>query len=169
LTPSSFVPVLAADESFVVVAETGAYRLTRLWLTGPDAGRTEVLVDNLPGFPENISRGTDGLIWIAMASPRNATLDLLSPRSPMLRKVLWALPDALRPKPADTVWVQAVDERGRVVHDLQTTTPGFTMVTGVREHAGVVWLGSLHSTAIATFALPTTATGIVSGPGSGPG
>ena len=145
---------LAADESFVVVAETGAYRLTRLWLTGPDAGRNDVLVDNLPGFPDNISRGSDGLIWIAMASPRNATLDMLSPRSPMLRKVLWALPQALLPKPADTVWVQAVDEHGRLVHDLQTTTPGFTMVTGVREHAGAVWLGSLQSAAIATFTLP---------------
>ena len=145
---------LAADESFVVVAETGAYRLTRLWLTGPDAGRSDVLVDNLPGFPDNIARGSDGLIWVAIGSPRNATLDLLAPRSPVLRKVLWAMPEALLPKPANTVWVQAVDERGRLVHDLQTTTPGFSMVTGVREHAGAVWLGSLQSTAIATFALP---------------
>jgi hypothetical protein len=72
----------------------------------------------------------------------------------MLRKLLWALPQALLPKPADTVWVQAVDERGRLVHDLQTTTPGFTMVTGVREHGGAVWLGSLQSGAIATFTLP---------------
>jgi hypothetical protein len=60
----------------------------------------------------------------------------------------------LLPKPADTVWMQAVDERGRLVHDLQTTTPGFSIVTGVREHAGAVWLGSLQSTAIATFAVP---------------
>jgi hypothetical protein len=101
-----------------------------------------VLVDNLPGFPDNIARGTDGLIWIAIGSPRNATLDLLAPRPPALRKMLWALPEALLPKPADTVWVQAVDERGRLVHDLQTTTPGFSMVTGVREHAVAVWLGS---------------------------
>jgi sugar lactone lactonase YvrE len=145
---------LAADESFVVVAETGAYRLTRLWLSGPDAGRSDVLVDNLPGFPDNIARGSDGLIWIAIGSPRNATLDLLAPRPPVLRKMLWALPEALLPKPADTVWVQAVDERGRLVHDLQTTTPGFSMVTGVREHAGAVWLGSLQSAAIATFTMP---------------
>ena len=100
---------LAADESFVAVAETGAYRLTRLWLSGPDAGRSDVLVDNLPGFPDNIARGSDGLIWIAIGSPRNATLDLLAPRPPVLRKMLWALPEALLPKPADTVWVQAVD------------------------------------------------------------
>jgi sugar lactone lactonase YvrE len=150
---------LAADESFVVVAETGAYRLTRLWLDGPAAGQVDVLIDNLPGFPDNISRGSDGLIWIAIGSPRNAAMDLLAPRPPVLRKLLWALPDALLPKPANTVWVQAVDEHGELVHDLQTTTPGFSMVTGVREHAGAVWLGSLHATAIATFALPAPRTG----------
>jgi hypothetical protein len=117
-----------------------------------------VLVDNLPGFPDNISRGTDGLVWIAMGSPRNAMLDMLAPRPPVLRKMLWALPEALLPKPADTVWVQAVDERGELVHDLQTTTPGFSMVTGVREHEGAVWLGSLHSTAIAKVAVPPRGT-----------
>jgi sugar lactone lactonase YvrE len=146
---------LAGDEAFVAVAETGAYRLTRLWLKGPEAGRSDVLVDNLPGFPDNIARGTDGLIWIAIGSPRNATLDALAPRAPVLRKLLWALPDALLPKPANTVWVQAVNDRGQLVHDLQTTTPGFSMVTGVRENAGVVWLGSLQSNAIATFAVPS--------------
>jgi sugar lactone lactonase YvrE len=145
---------LAADESYVVVAESGAYRLTRLWLTGPDAGRRDVLVNNLPGFPDNIARGDDGVIWIAMGSPRNALLDRLAPRAPVLRKMVWALPEALLPKPADTVWVQAVDVGGRLVHDLQTRTPGFSMVTGVREHAGTVWMGSLQSTAIATFTLP---------------
>jgi sugar lactone lactonase YvrE len=144
---------LAADESFVVVAETGAYRLTRLWLSGPDGGRRDTLVDNLPGFPDNIARGSDGLFWIAIGSPRNRALDLLASRPPVLRRLLWALPDALLPQPADTVWVQAVDGQGRLVHDLQTTTPGFSMVTGVRERAGTIWLGSLHATAIATFAL----------------
>jgi sugar lactone lactonase YvrE len=145
---------LAADESFVTVAETGAYRLTRLWLTGPQAGRSDVLADNLPGFPDNIARGSDGLIWIAMGSPRNRALDLLAPRPPVLRRLLWALPEALLPKPADTVWVQAVDVSGRTVHDLQTAMPGFSMVTGVREQSGTVWLGSLHSAAIARFTLP---------------
>ncbi|WP_240003320.1 SMP-30/gluconolactonase/LRE family protein, partial [Streptomyces cinnamoneus] len=41
---------LASDGSFVVVAETGAYRLRRLWLTGPKAGADDVFAANLPGF-----------------------------------------------------------------------------------------------------------------------
>ena len=76
----------------MVVAETGAYRLTRLWLSGPDAGRSDVLVDNLPGFPDNIARRDDGLIWIAMGSPRNAMLDRLAARAPAVRRLLTCYP-----------------------------------------------------------------------------
>src|SRR5690606_7985884 len=36
--------VLSPDESYLLVAETGAYRITRLWLAGPRAGQREVLV-----------------------------------------------------------------------------------------------------------------------------
>jgi len=39
------------------------------------------------------------------------------------------------------------------VHDLQTTHETFHMVTGVRESAGVVWLGSLVDPAIARIQL----------------
>jgi sugar lactone lactonase YvrE len=144
---------LAADESFVVVAETGAYRLTRLWLTGERAGSVDRLVDNLPAFPDNLSTGSDGLIWIAMGSPRNALLDLLAPRRPVLRQAVWALPETLQPKPANTAWVQAVDADGNVVHDRQAPVPGFSMVTGVRERDGTVWMGSLYRSVVGTFDL----------------
>jgi len=147
---------LAPDESFVVVAETGAYRLTRTWLTGQHASGVDRLVDNLPAFPDNLAGGSDGLIWIAMGSPRNALLDLLSPRHPTLRRAVWALPDILQPKPVDTAWVQAIDTDGQVVHDLQATVPGFSMVTGVREHGGTVWMSSLRGGAVAAFDLAST-------------
>ncbi|MFC4480350.1 hypothetical protein ACFO3N_25060, partial [Flavobacterium chungangensis] len=61
---------------FLVVAETGAYRLTRLWLTGHRAGESDVFADGLPGFPDNLSTGPGGLIWVAMAAPRQPALDL---------------------------------------------------------------------------------------------
>jgi sugar lactone lactonase YvrE len=63
---------LAPDEASVVVAEMGRYRLMRLWLSGARAGESDVLVDNLPGFPDNISTGTDGLVWVALPSWRPA-------------------------------------------------------------------------------------------------
>jgi sugar lactone lactonase YvrE len=144
---------LAPDQSWVAVAQTGGYSLDRIWLTGPDAGRREVFVDNLPGFPDNISTGSDGLIWVALPSPRDAVLDLLLPRPPVLRKLAWAMPEALQPKPKKTVWVQAYAADGTLVHDLQTEHPDFWMATGVRESGGVVWLGSLAAPTIARIAL----------------
>ncbi|MEV4538151.1 SMP-30/gluconolactonase/LRE family protein [Asanoa sp. NPDC049518] len=144
---------LAADESFVAVAETGAYRISRVWLTGPRAGEHDILVDNLPGFPDNLSTGTDGRIWIALATPRNPRLDRLLPRPPALRKVVWALPLALQPAPARTIWVQAVDATGTVVADLQREGTDYHMVTGVREHEGHLYLGSLTESTVAVVAL----------------
>jgi sugar lactone lactonase YvrE len=145
---------LAADESFVAVAETGAYRLTRLWLAGERAGRTDLLADNLPGFPDNLSTGAGGLIWVALGSPRNPLLDRLHPLHPALRRAVWALPQRLQPKPVRTLWVLAVDAGGAVVHDLQGPGDDFTMVTGVREHGGRLYLGSLAERAVAVLDLP---------------
>jgi sugar lactone lactonase YvrE len=145
---------LAADESFVAVAETGAYRLTRLWLAGERAGRADLLADNLPGFPDNLSTGAGGLIWVALGSPRNPLLDRLHRRHPALRRAVWALPERLLPKPVRTLWVLAVDAGGAVVHDLQGPGDDYTMVTGVREHAGRLYLGSLAERAVAVLALP---------------
>lgn len=62
---------LSADESFLVVAETGARRLTRYWLTGEKAGRSEPFVENLPGMPDNVWRAApDGPVWVSLAGPR---------------------------------------------------------------------------------------------------
>jgi sugar lactone lactonase YvrE len=145
---------LAPDESYVVVAQTGGYRLDKVWLTGDKAGTISPLVDNLPGFPDNLSTGSDGLIWVAFAAPRDPLLDRLHRMRPVLRKGVWALPDPLRPKEKRSAWVRAVDgSDGRTVHEFYGTPDGFHMVTGVREKDGKVYLGSLQERAIAVFSL----------------
>ncbi len=146
---------LAPDESYVVVAQTGAYQLDKVVLSGARQGEVETLAAGLPGFPDNIATGSDGLIWIAMASPRVAALDLSSRLHPLVRKTIWALPEPLQVKEKRIVWTRALDgATGRVVHDFCGTHPGFHMVTGVREAAGRVYLGSLNERAIAHFDLP---------------
>lgn len=144
---------LAFDESFVMFAETGSYRLSKLWLTGERQGSAEVVVDNLPGFPDNLSTGADGLIWVAMPAPRNPALDRLHRLPPAFRKVAWALPERLQPQPARTVWVLSVDGDGNIVHDLQAESDEFSEVTGVREHDGRLYLGSLVESAVAVLDL----------------
>ena len=146
---------LAPDGSCVVVAETGAYRLTRYWLAGPRGGTHDVLIDNLPGFPDNISLGSDGLIWVTLAAPRDRLLDLLLPRPGVLRQLVWLLPDRVKPGPKRTVHVMAVGVDGRIVRDLQGPGDDYSMVTGVVERDGVLVLGSLHETAVAVTTSPT--------------
>ncbi|MFI6216916.1 SMP-30/gluconolactonase/LRE family protein [Nocardia brasiliensis] len=145
---------LAPDRSCVVVAETGGYRLARHWLTGPKAGTRDLLIENLPGFPDNLGLGSDGLIWITLPSARNPILDRLLPLPGILRRIVWALPDWVQPKPAKTIWVMAVDFDGNVVHDLQTEGTNFAMVTGVVEHEGTLYLGSLTESAIGVTRVP---------------
>jgi sugar lactone lactonase YvrE len=145
---------LSADGSFVAVAETGAYRISRVWLTGEKAGQHDVLIDNLPGFPDNISTGTDGRLWVAIASPRNPVLDWAHARSPLLRKAIWSMPHQWQPKPKRTAWVLAVDATGKIVADLQGAGDRYHMVTGVREHNGKLYLGSLAEQSVAVLDLP---------------
>jgi hypothetical protein len=94
-------------------------------------------------------------VWVALASPRNPVVDRLAPLPGLVRQLVWALPDAVQPQPASQVWVVAVDPHsGHVVHDLQGTDRRFGMTTGVREHHGTVWLGSILGTTIACFDTP---------------
>ncbi len=148
---------LAADESYVCVAETGRRTVVRLWLTGEKAGATDLLTSELPGYPDNIARGSDGLIWVTIASPLDPVVEALRTRAPLVvRKAVTRLPAFLQPKPKQTVRVQAFDDTGRLVHDLDADAGSYHMVTGVREHHGQVWLGSLHEPALAVLSLPTT-------------
>ncbi|MEZ5184306.1 MAG: SMP-30/gluconolactonase/LRE family protein [Candidatus Nanopelagicales bacterium] len=146
-----FANGVALTDEFVVVAQTGDYSLTRIWL---DTGRTEQWITNLPGFPDNISNGDDGLLWVAMASARKSALDGLPAKIPLLRKAIWALPEALHPKPDTMTWLRAYDVQGTMVHEFFGEHDDFFMVTGVRVAGDKVALGSLNTTTLAWFELP---------------
>lgn len=140
---------LAEDESFVLVAETGAYRVTRLDLSGPAAGRRSVIIDNLPGMPDNMSTGSGGVFWMALPSTRNRLLDLLLPRPGFLRSAVWAMPDRLQPDVTRITWAVGINGDGGVVRNLQASGEAYHYVTGVREHGGRLYLGSLVEPGIA--------------------
>ncbi|MBS2938136.1 SMP-30/gluconolactonase/LRE family protein [Nocardioides sp. J2M5] len=148
---------LAADESYVAVAETRGRTVVRLWLTGPRAGERDHLVTGLPGYPDNISRGSDGLVWVTIASPVDPLVERLGSAPMVLRRAVTRIPEALQPKPKRSIRVQAYADDGRLVHDLDLAAPasgpGYHMVTGVREHDGRVWLGSLHEPSVAVVDL----------------
>ena len=148
---------LSADGTFVAVAETGTGRLHRVWLTGERAGEPELFVDGLDGYPDNIALGSDGLIWIAVPSPRSALLTRLHRLPPAVRAVVGALPDRMAPRPGAVVSAVAVDDSGRVVRELRGEIDGFRMLTGVREAGGRLWFGSLEGSVVATVPAPQSA------------
>ncbi len=145
---------VAEDGSFLLVNETWEYRVQRYWLTGPRAGEHEIFLDNLPGFPDGISRGSDGIYWIALASTRDELLDKLADK-PWLRKVIRRLPPFLHPKPKRYGFVLGVDAAGTIRHNLQAPDPApYAPITSVEEVDGVLWLGSLSEPAIGHIPRP---------------
>ncbi|WP_299702780.1 SMP-30/gluconolactonase/LRE family protein [uncultured Tateyamaria sp.] len=112
------------DEVFVV--ETGDYRIWRFPLDGRSG---EVILDNLPGFPDNINPASDGTFWVGLVSPRNAIMDSLS-EAPFWRRMIMRLPDALRPAPTRYGFVLRVTENGEVIETLQDPSGAYALTTG---------------------------------------
>jgi sugar lactone lactonase YvrE len=147
---------LSADERFLLIAETGNYRILRYWLRGPDAGTAEVVLDNLPGFPDNVNTGEEGRFWVGLVAPRDAKLDALSDK-PFLRKVVQRLPAFLRPTAVPSSHVIAIDGEGNVLSSLQDPAAAYAAMTGVCETGQRLYLTRLfghHLPYIETATLP---------------
>lgn len=141
------------EQQFVLVNETGSYRVRKYYIAGAEQGKDEVLIDNLPGFPDGISTGTSGVFWIALASPRNPLMDKLGPK-PFLRKIIMRLPAVLRPKPLHYAFVVGIDATGRVVHNLQDPQGAYGPITSVEEHDGSLYFGSIIESAFGRIHVP---------------
>lgn len=145
--------VIASDGSFVAVAETAERTIVRLWLTGDRAGEQDFLVPDLPGYVDNLATGSDGLIWVAIPGSRRKVVDLIHRLPRPVRRFLAALPQWMQPPNPREVRVQAYDEAGTLVHDIDLPGDEFHMVTGVREHGGRLWMSSIEESALAVHTL----------------
>ncbi|WP_372515386.1 SMP-30/gluconolactonase/LRE family protein [Mycolicibacterium hodleri] len=146
---------LTSDESAVVFAESFAARVSKFRLTGADAGTVTPWVEELPGYPDNISTGPDGRIWVAMVSGRNAFVERLVTMAPILRKLMWRLPYHWLPGVKPVAWVLGLDPGdGHVVAQFRADDPSFGATTGVVQEGNRVWLGGIGAATIAYFDLP---------------
>lgn len=143
---------LGPDERYLLVTETTRYRVQRYWLKGERAGEIETFIDNLPGFPDNIT--FDGeRFWLALYAPRDPMLDALLSR-PFLRKVAFRLPEVLQPGPTRHAYVLALDAEGAVLADLQDIgDDAFAPITSAIVHGDHLYLGSLSANAIGRIPL----------------
>lgn len=144
---------LSANEDFVLVNETYRHRITRYWLRGPNQGKSDVFLDNIPGYPDGVSSNGRGTFWVAVFAPRNADADRMANR-PWLKSVVAKLPTLFWPKPDHYAMVLAVDEQGKIQQSLQD--PKGDKIWGISsatERGGYLYLGTLHGDRIGRYKL----------------
>jgi sugar lactone lactonase YvrE len=147
---------LSPQEDYLLVNETYRYRIRRVWLKGPKAGTTDIFADNLPGFPDGLSRDpqTDNY-WAAMYTTRNPAIDMLHPH-PWVKAQLAKLPRALWPKPKHFGMVVVLNPQGNIVDTLQDPSGTIFAVSSARRFGNQLYLGSLHGGFAGRLNLHTT-------------
>jgi sugar lactone lactonase YvrE len=144
---------LSSDGQSLFVNETGRYRIWKIDVrandlnVGSGSPQARVLLDNLPGYPDNLMRGRDGRIWVGLFRPRNPAADSLAER-PFLRTILLRLPRSFLPTGELYGHVFAIDEDGRVTEDLQDPKGAYPETTGATETADRLYIHSLHAPVI---------------------
>lgn len=145
---------VSANNDFVLVNETGSYKITRYWLQGDKAGQNDVFMDNLPGMPDGISSNGKDRFWVAIYTPRNAALDMAADK-PWLRKVMYRLPEFIQPKETHYGFVLGLDNQGQVVANLQDdSATAYAPITSVEQVGNTLFLGSLYYNGFATYPAP---------------
>ena len=141
---------MAHDRKSVLFAETWGCRVNRYWLEGSKAGTTEVVVADLPGYPDNINRGSNGAYWVALAGTRTPSYDLAMTmpafRRRMARRVAgdeWLFPNV------NVGCVIHFEEGGRVLEALwDLAGENHPAITSMREHRGYLYLGGVTNNRI---------------------
>jgi ribose transport system permease protein len=152
---------LAHDGKSVYFAESWACRVHRYWLEGPKAGTAECVIKDMPGYPDNINRASDGNYWMAWLGMRTPSFDLAL-RHPGFRKRMtrrlpqdeWLFPNI------NTGGVVKFDGDGRIVETLgDMTGVSHPMVTSMREHKGYLYVGGILNNRIGRYKLPGAGAG----------
>lgn len=133
------------DGQSFLFAETWACRVSRYWFDGPKRGTVEVVIADLPGYPDNINRASDGTYWLALVGIRTPSLDLALKmpgfRKRMARRVApdeWLFPNI------NTGCVVRFDETGRILETLwDFGGENHPMITSMREHKGHLYIGGI--------------------------
>ena len=136
---------------FLLIVEMNEYRILKYWLVGPRQGTTEVLIDNLPGFGDNLKTGLNGRFWLGFAAPRKAIVDRLA-NKPFLRKAVMRLPKFLRPAAEQSSHVVAFDGDGVILMNMQDPAARYPTLTGVLETRDRLYLTTLYGNVLPVIA-----------------
>ena len=146
---------MAHDGVSFMFAETWGCRVSRYYFDGPKAGTVVPVIPNLPGYPDNINRASDGSYWLALVGMRTPSLDLALKmpgfRRRMARRVApdeWLFPNI------NTGCVLRFDDEGRILEVMwDLGGENHPMITSMREHKGHLYIGGLLNNRIGKLPL----------------
>ena len=147
----------------ILFAETWGCCIKRYWFDGPKTGQVEMVMENLPGFPDNINLASDGNYWLAMVGMRSPALDLAW-RMPGFRRRMakrvpideWLFPNI------NTGCVLQFNDRGEVLETYwDLAGVNHPMITSMREHKGYLYLGGIQNNRIGRLKLDGADPGFV--------
>ena len=143
------------DGQSVLIASTSLCKVFRYWIAGAKKGKTEILIDELPGNPDNINRASDGTYWLALVGIRTPTFDLAS-RKPgfRLRMVKQVPADEWLAPALNHGCVLKFNEAGEALESWWDPTGiSHSTLTSMREHKGYLYLGGLENNRIGRIKL----------------
>lgn len=144
------------DGQSFLFAETWRGQISRYYISGPKKGKVEAVMPNLPGYPDNINRASDGNYWVALLGMRGPVFDLAM-RSPAFRKRMvqrvpsdeWLYPNM------NAGCVIKFSAEGEVIDCLwDSKGVNHPMITSMREHKGYLYLGGSLNNRIGKWKIP---------------
>lgn len=146
---------LSKEGDYLLLTETGEYRVIRYWLQGEKAGSSEIFIEGLPGFPDNIRTDAEGNFWLAIPSLRDPLLDSLADK-PAVRKAMAKLLNHVEFPIKPHAMALALNPEGTVITNLQAEKAGayYYYVTQVTPFNGKLYFGSVHINGVATISNP---------------
>jgi ribose/xylose/arabinose/galactoside ABC-type transport system permease subunit/sugar lactone lactonase YvrE len=147
---------MSYDNQSFLFAESWACRISKYYFAGPKKGTTEVVIANLPGYPDNINRASDGGYWLALMGARTPALDLSLEMPGFRRRMarrcsedVWLMPNL------NTGCVVKFRETGDITESLwDIGGEKHPMITSMREHKGVLYLCGIFNNRMGTYRLP---------------
>lgn len=139
---------LSKDCSFLLVAETTTCRITRLWLKGPQAGKSDIFAE-LTGFPDNIRRNSNGDFWVALHAKKSKFAHWIVSNN-WVGRTLLKLPLSFKHLHSMLVGgmphatAVKLNEEGNVLEVLEDCNgKSLRFISEVEEKDGKLWIGSV--------------------------
>ncbi|KAL5728571.1 hypothetical protein ACHQM5_001640 [Ranunculus cassubicifolius] len=138
---------LSKDREYLVFCETWKYQCKKHFLKGDKKGITEILVENLPGAPDNIKVAPDGTFWIALLDMRLSGMNFVH-RSSIAKHLLARFPKLIvrALQTYKKAMVVNVGSDGNIIRKFDDSTGEVVaFVTSVLEFEDHIYLGSLKN------------------------